>query len=85
MVLPKLKCPLRGKGKEREGEKKADRLLTMSEKEIKRLEVMRQLEDRRMKQGQAAEGMGMLAAALRWLLLPEHTDPRRGVRQSRAA
>ncbi len=31
----------------------------MSEKEIKRLEVMRQLEDRRMKQGQAAEELGV--------------------------
>lgn len=42
-----------------ERDKKVDKLLTMSQKEIKRIEVMQQLQERRIKQKQAAEQMGI--------------------------
>lgn len=45
-----------------------DRLLKMSNKEIKRLEVMQKLEDKRMKQGEAAEKLGVSVRHVKRLL-----------------
>ena len=56
-----------------------DKLLTMSTKELTRLEVMKRLEEKRVKQKEAAETLGISERHIRRLLRAYRQDGERGL------